>query len=413
MNRRDLLLGGAGAWPLCALPLSGLASCTTAEPPLRVAVNGWIGYAPLFLAQDLGHVPENTVRLVEFPSNTASMMALVNREVAAAALTLDELLAAREGGLQVRAAMVFDESCGADVVMAHPRIDSLAALRGKRLGVESTAVGALMLSRLLAAASLTPTDLVKVPLTADQHVAAYAAGDIDAVITFEPMASRLRDQGAHALLDSSHFPGLIVDVLAVAAGTSAQQAAPPAGGRRAVGATTAGNDAYPTDDQWKNSKEAQALVAKAKSAAGSDPILMSRFDKSCPVLGPQRPAVLRQSAGLAPEPQRVVDIVKIFDNLYYFGYNTVGAWAIPTSQGIVLIDALNNVDEAEHMIEAGLVKVGLKPADVKMIIVGHGHFDHFGGAPQLRAEVGADILTHDSFRDHFAEHALHDASRSG
>lgn len=224
MNRRDLLLGGAGAWSLCALPLSGLASCTTAEPPLRVAVNGWIGYAPLFLAQDLGHVPDSTVRLVEFPSNTASMMALVNREVAAAALTLDELLVAREGGLHVRAAMVFDESCGADVVMAHPRIDALAALRGKRIGVESTAVGALMLSRLLAAASLTPSDLVKVPLTADQHVAAYAAGDIDAVITFEPMASRLRDQGAHALLDSSHFPGLIVDVLAVAADTSAQQA---------------------------------------------------------------------------------------------------------------------------------------------------------------------------------------------
>src|SRR5438045_8515702 len=63
--------------------------------------------------------------------------------------------------------------------------------------------------------------------------------------------------------------------------------------RRAVGGTTAGNDAYPTDDQWKNSKEAQALVAKAKAAAGSDAKLQSRFEKACTVLGPQRPAVLR------------------------------------------------------------------------------------------------------------------------
>src|SRR5919197_6371792 len=86
--------------------------------------------------------------------------------------------------------------------------------------------------------------------------------------------------------------------------------------RRAVGGTTAGNDAYPTDDQWKNSKEAQALVSKAKAAAGNDAKLQARFEKACTVLGPQRPAVLAQNAGLKPEPQRQVDIVKLFDNFY-------------------------------------------------------------------------------------------------
>lgn len=202
-----------------------LAGCANAEMPLRVAVNGWIGYASLFLAQEQGHAPEAVVRLVEFPSNTASVMALLNHDVAAAALTLDELLQAREGGLNIRAAMVFDESCGADVVMAHPRVATLADLRGKRIGVESTAVGALMLSRLLDAAGLPATALVKVPLTADRHVAAYTSGAVDAVITFEPMASRLQQQGAHRLLDSSRFPGLIVDVLAVSADIDLRQAA--------------------------------------------------------------------------------------------------------------------------------------------------------------------------------------------
>jgi len=179
--------------------------------------------------------------------------------------------------------------------------------------------------------------------------------------------------------------------LALQVQVSAQQAQGQGGRGRAVGATTAGNDAYPTDDQWKNSKAAQALVAKAKSAAGSDAVLQARFDKTCTVLGPQRPAVLRQNAGQPAEPQRQVDVVKLFDNLYFFGYNTVGAWAIPTSQGIILIDSLNNVDEAEHIIEPALVKVGLKPADVKMIIVGHGHFDHFGGAPYFQQKYGSHV----------------------
>ena len=51
------------------------------------------------------------------------------------------------------------------------------------------------------------------------------------------------------------------------------------------------------------------------------------------MLGPQRPAVLRQNAGLPAEPQRQVDIVKLFDNFYFFGFNTVGAWAVTTNQG--------------------------------------------------------------------------------
>src|SRR5258706_6343615 len=169
----------------------------------------------------------------------------------------------------------------------------------------------------------------------------------------------------------------------------AQQQAP---GRRAVGGTTAGNDAYPSDDQWKNSKEAQALVAKAKAAAGNNPKLQARFDKACTVLGPQRPAVLRLNAGLPAEPQRQVDIVKLFDNFYFFGFSTVGAWAVTTSQGIILIDSLKTGDEGEKIIEPALIKAGLKPADVKYIIVGHGHFDHFGGAPYFQQKYGSKVV---------------------
>src|ERR1041384_1222166 len=186
--------------------------------------------------------------------------------------------------------------------------------------------------------------------------------------------------------------GMAVAALAAMALQIQVHAQQPQQQRRAVGGTTAGNDAYPSDDQWKNSKEAQALVAKAKAAAGNDAKLQSRFEKACTVLGPQRPAVLRQNAGQPAEPQRQVDIVKLFDNFYFFGFNTVGAWALTTNQGIILIDSLNTVDEAEKIIEPGLVKAGLKPADVKYIIVGHGHFDHFGGAPYFQQKYGSKVV---------------------
>lgn len=160
----------------------------------------------------------------------------------------------------------------------------------------------------------------------------------------------------------------------------------------AAGGTTAGTGrGYPTPEQYAGSQEAQAHVAKAKAIAGSDAKLMARFENTCGALGPQRPALEAQNAGQKPAPPRPVEPVRIFDNLWYFGFNTVGAWAIQTSDGLVLIDALNTVQEAETIIEPSLRKAGLNPADVKYVIVGHGHFDHFGGAPHFQDRYNARI----------------------
>jgi len=45
---------------------------------------------------------------------------------------------------------------------------------------------------------------------------------------------------------------------------------------------------------------------------------------------------------------------KAFDNLYFVGSKWVSAWAITTSDGIILIDAMDNDDEAERIVDAGL-----------------------------------------------------------
>jgi len=208
--RRRILATGLGL-PLGALPL--LAGCTRPEPLVRVAGIVWVGYEPLFLARELGYFDDARLRLVELPSSTANLMALASGEVEAATLTLDELLIAREGKMDLQVILVFDDSAGADVIMVRPTIQTLPQLRGQRIGVEETAVGALMLAQLLAAAQLQPNDVIKVPVSSDRHVAAYEAGEIDVVVSFEPFATQLAKLGAQRLIDSSRFPGLIVDLL--------------------------------------------------------------------------------------------------------------------------------------------------------------------------------------------------------
>ncbi|PZX10986.1 metallo-beta-lactamase class B [Palleronia aestuarii] len=86
----------------------------------------------------------------------------------------------------------------------------------------------------------------------------------------------------------------------------------------------------------------------------------------------------------------------IFDNLVFLGTSWTTTWAIPTSDGIILIDALNNEDEAERFIEGGLREVGLDPADIKKIVVSHAHGDHYGGAAYLKEKYSAEIIMSDT-----------------
>lgn len=201
-----------------------LSACDKPTEPFRVGTNIWIGYEPLYLAQDLGLYGEAPIRMVTLPNATEAQQALRAGVVEAAALTLDEALTMQQDGVDLRVIAVMDTSHGADVLMAKPSVRSLADLKGKRVGVESTATGVLMLHEALASVKLGVQDITMVYLTVDQHEAAFRAGRIDAVVTFEPVRTQLLAQGAHALFDSSRIPGRIVDVLVTTGANSARHA---------------------------------------------------------------------------------------------------------------------------------------------------------------------------------------------
>jgi metallo-beta-lactamase class B len=85
------------------------------------------------------------------------------------------------------------------------------------------------------------------------------------------------------------------------------------------------------------------------------------------------------------------DPVKVFDNAYYLGMTEYSVWAITTSQGIILVDAIYDYSIADEVTE-GLKKVGLDPKQIKYVIVSHGHLDHAGGAKYLQETYGAKLI---------------------
>ena len=60
----------------------------------------------------------------------------------------------------------------------------------------------------------------------------------------------------------------------------------------------------------------------------------------------------------------------------FVGMTEYSAWALTTSQGIILIDAIYDYSVEDEVV-GGLKKLGLNPADVKYVLVSHAHSDHY------------------------------------
>ena len=87
-----------------------------------------------------------------------------------------------------------------------------------------------------------------------------------------------------------------------------------------------------------------------------------------------------------------IEPTKIFDNLYAVGRTGTVVYAITTSEGVVLIDA-GYADQVATVLLPGLRKLGLDPANVKYVLLGHGHGDHFGGAPYFQQRGARVVLS--------------------
>lgn len=73
---------------------------------------------------------------------------------------------------------------------------------------------------------------------------------------------------------------------------------------------------------------------------------------------------------------------KPFDNVDYVGICWVSAWLVHTDEGIVLIDTLYG--SFVNQLVDNIKSVGVDLADIKYVLMTHGHFDHAGGAAALK-----------------------------
>src|SRR5258705_10642895 len=131
-----------------------------------------------------------------------------------------------------------------------------------------------------------------------------------------------------------------------------------------------------------------AHLAAAKAAAEFD--FTGTLARTCiaPQTGPGRDV----APGPAPDRSTwITEPAKVFDNLYFVGTKFQSAWALTTSDGIILIRTLYEY-ASEEAIAGGLKKLGLDPANVKYVIISHAHGDHIGGAKLMQDRFHSRIV---------------------
>lgn len=222
-------VAGAGGALVAALPSAAavalcfaFAGCRQPEQPLRIALNAWPGYAPIFLAQEKGFFRDAgvDVKLIEFGALADARRSFETGKVDGLATTIVEVLMARDASTRdLRIVRVLDFSNGGDIVVARKSARSMRDLRGARIGVELSSLGVYLLARAMEKEGMALSEAVLVSKDQRSMAEGLLQGQLDAVVTYPPESSMLLAKpDFHAVFTSRDIPGEIVDVIAFSSG---------------------------------------------------------------------------------------------------------------------------------------------------------------------------------------------------
>ena len=104
------------------------------------------------------------------------------------------------------------------------------------------------------------------------------------------------------------------------------------------------------------------------------------------------------------QESRYVKPFQMYGNLCYVGDSWVCAHIVDTGNGLLLFDAGNCGNAATAMLVNAIWEAGFNPADVKWLVLSHGHVDHIGAVNFFKRMFGTKIYLGEPDARNFREH---------
>lgn len=185
------------------------------RPPLKISINSWVGWGPLFIAKERGLFGDTKFDIIFTEDAGARRSGMIAGQVDAYASSVDNLAIDGTFGVIGKTVLSFDESFGADGIVAKRGI-SFSNMKGRKVAVQKGLPGHFLLLSALQRNGLKPTDISILDMDADKAGSAFVGGSVDVAVTWEPWISKaITVPGAQKLFTTREYPGLIVDTLVV------------------------------------------------------------------------------------------------------------------------------------------------------------------------------------------------------
>jgi len=184
---------------------------------VKLGLQPWLGYGPLWVAQQKGFFEKHgvDVALTTFNWDQDMTAALASGNLDVIAGATNGMISNFNQGVDQKGFLVMDLSFEADAVLAGSGIGSIAELKGKKVAFESGSTSDLLINYALKENGLSMADIEHVPMGASEAGLALIAGRVDAAVTYEPYISTAlaQDKSYKVIFTAAEKPGLISDML--------------------------------------------------------------------------------------------------------------------------------------------------------------------------------------------------------
>ena len=186
--------------------------------PLKIAYNDWPGWVPWEIAIQKGWFEEAGVE-VEFQwiDYVKSMETYAAGGLDGCHMTNGDALVTGATGKPAVGILINDFSNGNDMFIASPGINSVADMKGKKVGVEEGFVSHLLVLTALEANGMSEDDIEIVNTPNGETPQVLKSGAVNGISAWQPssgQALKLVD-GSKTIFTSADAPGIIYDILFV------------------------------------------------------------------------------------------------------------------------------------------------------------------------------------------------------
>ena len=184
--------------------------------PLKIGITTWPGFDVVRYAQttDLFKKHGLEVKLIGFENQQDSARAVLRGSLDAAFVSLWDVVQVDPGNDKPTIVMVTNISHGADGIATQPGIQSVEALRGKRVGAKLGTVNHLILLEALKLHHVKPAEVTIEDVSNESAVELMANGKLDGAVVWEPLLSNTAKKiKGNIVYTTKEVNSLVIDAL--------------------------------------------------------------------------------------------------------------------------------------------------------------------------------------------------------